>query len=90
MIDDAFNSHVYPVRTKMNALSLHVCSTDKDKSKRIILRKTFIAELLYRRGLIKTQHCQQNFIAELFCGRRQIMSYGVRQIIMHYYETKKT
>ena len=36
---DAINSHVYPVRTEMTAPSLHVCSTDKDESKGIIMHK---------------------------------------------------
>ena len=37
---DDINSHVYPVRTEMTAPSLHVCSTDEDESKGIIVHKT--------------------------------------------------
>ena len=37
---DSLNSYFYPVRTKMTALSLHICSTDEDESKFIIVHKT--------------------------------------------------
>ena len=37
---DAFNSRVYPVRTKMTAPSSHVCSTDEYESKHIIVHET--------------------------------------------------
>ena len=40
MRSDAFNSHVYPVRTEITALYSHVCCTDKDESKRIIMHET--------------------------------------------------
>ena len=40
MRSDALNSYVYPVRTEMTAPPLHVCSTDKDESKGIIVHKT--------------------------------------------------
>ena len=40
MIADFLNSHVYPVRTEMTALSSHVYSTEKDESKGIITHKT--------------------------------------------------
>ena len=36
---DALNLHVYPVRTEMTALSSHICSTDEDESKGIIVQK---------------------------------------------------
>ena len=39
---DAFNSRVYPVRTKPTDLSPHVYCTFKDKSKRIIVHKTLL------------------------------------------------
>ena len=31
MRSDALNYHIYPIRTEMTALSLHVCSTNEDK-----------------------------------------------------------
>ena len=37
---DALNSHVYPVRTEMTALSLHIYSKDEDKWKGIIVHET--------------------------------------------------
>ena len=37
MRSDDFNPHMYPVRMKMTAPSLHVCSTDEDDSKGIIV-----------------------------------------------------
>ena len=40
MIYDSLNSHGYPVRTKITAPSLHLCSTDEDKSKGIIVHET--------------------------------------------------
>ena len=40
MRSDALNSYVYPVRTKMTALSLHVYSTNEDESKGIIVNET--------------------------------------------------
>ena len=36
---DALNLHVYPVRTEITDLSLHVYSTDEDESKGIIIHK---------------------------------------------------
>ena len=39
MKDDALNSHVYPLKAEMTALSLRVCSTDEDESKGIIVHK---------------------------------------------------
>ena len=36
---DTLNSHGYPVRKKMTALSSHICSTDEDKSKVIIMHE---------------------------------------------------
>ena len=39
MKDDALNSHVYPLKAEMTALSLRVCSTDQDESKGIIVHK---------------------------------------------------
>ena len=36
---DAFNLHIYPVITKMNSRSLHVCSTNEDESKCIIVHE---------------------------------------------------
>ena len=42
MRSDALNSHVYPVRTKMTAPYSHVCSTDEDKSKDIIVHETLL------------------------------------------------
>ena len=40
MRSDDLNLHVYPVRTEMTDPYLHVCSTDEDESKRIILHET--------------------------------------------------
>ena len=40
MRDDALNSQVYPVRTKMIAPFSHVCFTEEDKSKGIIVHET--------------------------------------------------
>ena len=37
---DAINLHVYPVITEMTALSSHICYTDEDKSKGIIVHET--------------------------------------------------
>ena len=39
-IADALNSHVYPVRMEMTALSSNFYSTDKEKSKGIIVHET--------------------------------------------------
>ena len=39
-IADVFNSHGYPVRTEITALSSYICSTDKDESKGIIVNET--------------------------------------------------
>ena len=39
MRSDALNSHCYPVRTEMTDPPLHVCSTDKDESKGIIVHE---------------------------------------------------
>ena len=36
---DSLNSHSYPVRTEMTALSLYVFSTDEEKSEGIIVHK---------------------------------------------------
>ena len=36
----ALNSHGYHIRTEMTALSSHVCSTDEDESKGIIVHGT--------------------------------------------------
>ena len=41
IIDDALNSHVYPVITEITFPSLRVCSTDKNKPKVIIVHETF-------------------------------------------------
>ena len=40
MISDAFNLHIYPVRTAITAQYLHICSTDEEESKHIIVHET--------------------------------------------------
>ena len=40
MRDDSLNLHGYPVITKLNALSSHICSAYKDESKGIIVHET--------------------------------------------------
>ena len=42
MRDDALNLHVYPVKTEMTAPYLHICSTDENESKGIIVHKTLL------------------------------------------------
>ena len=40
MRDDTLNLHVCLVTTEITDLSSHVCSTDEDESKRIVVHKT--------------------------------------------------
>ena len=47
---DALNLHVYPVRTEMTAPSSHVFSTDKEKSKLIIVHETLLQSCSMNEG----------------------------------------
>ena len=65
---DDINSHVYPVIMEMTAPSSHVCSTNKDESKGIIVHKSllqnFSADEDKSKGIIVKKTLSQSFSAD--------------------------
>ena len=65
---DALNSHVYPVRTEMDAMKQimisHVCSTAESKLKYFPVDKTLFVDLFYGHGQIKMHNRRRMFYIE--------------------------
>ena len=65
MRSDTLNWHDYGCYTEMTAPYSNVNSTDEDESKHIMVHEIY--RIIFReQRRMKTKHCQQNFIAELF------------------------
>ena len=86
---DALNWHCYGSYTQMTAPSLtFVLRTRKNQNSSSCTK--FYRRVVPRTRTNKNKASSTNFIAELFRGRGQIMFNGGRQIIMHYYGTKRS
>ena len=61
---DALNSHVYPLRTEMTALSSHVFSSDDDE------KKVSLCTKLYHRVVLQTRTNQKASLSTMFIWRK--------------------